>query len=143
MKSENIKLRQSFISTTFEYTSNLQFSQKSLARKENLCRQTCFFSNIKSISDATISQFFTTNKTHRSVFWDLSISASPSDITSSIFLAVRQFDSRLVRNNGKSSFLQFPFRSWDLFRVWYHPAQSWFGSHAKMILRIRPIICPL
>ncbi len=36
MKSENITLRQSFISTTFEYTLNVQFSQKSLARKENL-----------------------------------------------------------------------------------------------------------
>ncbi len=31
MKSENITLRQSFISTTFEYTLNVQFSQKSLA----------------------------------------------------------------------------------------------------------------
>ncbi len=71
MKSENITLRQSFISTTFEYTLNVveikdclnvifsdfikmylkhlnvQFSQKSLARKENLCRQTCFFLKYK------------------------------------------------------------------------------------------------
>ncbi len=50
MKSENITLRQSFISTTFEYTLNVQFSQKRKSLQTNM-----FFSNIKSISDTTIS----------------------------------------------------------------------------------------
>ncbi len=106
MKSENIKLRQFFISTTtFEYTSNLQFRQKSLSRKENLCRQTCFFLKYKinhrcnNFTRHIITVFLQSAK-----HIDLCFEICPSHLriqTSrpAFFLAVRQVDSRLVRNS--------------------------------------------